>query len=134
MLLGTCCNSSWRTNLITIVTSRGVPRDRIVDSDVGSGNWNQGVKYVEDQVKAVVTHHIYYLDDPKEERSSSSNISFYSNSEVLTTLFDHPDRLAVAFDFKGLSGHNLMAIEAIKHDIETYFPKAEVLNGYGAVV
>lgn len=127
-LAGTSGNNPWRARLLNDLRARGVTTDRFFDPTVPAGTWNDGVQYLEDQMRKAANVELFYFGDPMEDRPKVNLVPTYSVVEAYTALFVDSERTVICFDHSEWEGHTLKAMRKFEADIRARFPNAMIAS------
>lgn len=120
---GTCGGNNWRAPFTEILEERGIPSDKIFNPVVS--DWNPEAQAAEEKAKALASHHVYCIADPRQD---GNPISAYSILEAAMALYDKPETAVVVFDTTGMSGHPLKAMDQARKVLQERHPEARIFG------
>jgi hypothetical protein len=114
---GTAAKNNWRDSFTKELVEMGFPPEGIFNPVVP--DWSRESQQKEDIAKAHAWMCLFYVGSPQQE---GNPVSLYSVVEAIMNLYDRPASTVVTFDFTGISGHALRAMEKTYADLKKRFP------------
>ncbi len=126
---GTAAKNPWRTEFIAKAVEAGIDKERLFNPVVP--DWTPEFHAIEEKVKAEADVLLYYLADPMKE---GNPLSAYSILEAAMGLYDKPGQTFVVFDWTGMSGHALIAMERSWEILKVRFPNGNIFTSMDEVI
>lgn len=113
---GTVGNNDWRDSFIADLVNSGIPEAWIFNPVVP--DWNDEAYQREEAAKRQATHFIFWLSSPKQADNPTST---YSIHEAYTAMIEEPERTVIVFDLRGMIGHALETMRAVRDEMISEF-------------